>query len=207
MAEINARDAHTMYANCLVIYNNKVVKVKGIDEALKTNIIDLETGRSYSVNFNRESFRPIVGRIGYVNHNGHAFYVMRKPSRVYKVGLSSENMKVTYIRGHRPNATLLRSLDKISNLTSGAFVNAVANDYPTLAVAIRVAKGSNGSCAFDKQFAVDFDRNIYYKGSVVGSIPARCSTKSRIEFLPQFHFLSFPLEATHENTPTTFEAA
>jgi len=207
MPEINARDAITMYAGSLLLYKGSPVKVKTIDENLKVNYTDLETGRSGTVQFNYENFKPVVGRVGYVNHGGHAFYVMRSPSRVYKVGLATDNTKFKYIDHHRHHPTFVRALDKVCAFTSGSYVNAIANDYPTLSVSLRVAKESGGSCAFDKQFAVDFERNIYFKGKVVGAIPGRYSTKSRIEFLPEFAFLSFPLEASRENTPSTFEIA
>jgi hypothetical protein len=107
-------------------------------------------------------------KLGYVNLNGSAIYVVRKPYRQYKRGLSKSNV-------HPPSAGSDEPLRQI-----------VEEDYPSYLVAKKaVEKSLCKSIAFHKLFALD-KKGLHYCGMTVGN--------DKYELLPEFNYLSSILE-------------
>lgn len=206
MAELSLNDIETMYVGSIVMYQNKPVLFKAIAGDLKVTAVDLASGKKEYVPFDRKMFKPHLGRIGYINQGGHAFYTMRMPSRRFSIGITRTNTRMAYVEKHKFDDSFLRAIDKVHNLQANGWASCFANKYPKLADAIKIAAASQGSCAFDKQFAVDRDRVIYYKGKAVGNIDARCSTLKRITFKEGFEFLQILLEPNYEKTARTFSS-
>lgn len=207
MADITVADLEQLYTKTLVLYKGKPVHIQGVTGDRKIHIVDVSNKRKDVVPYERGAITPIRGRIGFVNHNGHALYIQRRPARRYQVGINLHNSKLDYLQQHRFHPTLSRAIDQVGSFAIPGFAASVNNIYPSLAEAIAIAKSSGGSCAFDKQFAVDSSRRIFYKTSHVGNIPARCSTVKRIVFIEGFEFLQTLIEPCYEKTVRTFEAA
>ncbi len=205
MAELSIADIDQLYNKSIILYKGRPSKVIGVSRDGNLNVLTLANGRKNVVKFVKADFKPITGRIGFINHNGHAFYAYRTPMRRYSIGLTNQNTSIRYLVGHQNLA--YKAMDKVVMMDSVAWDSALTNDYPSFKDAIRIAKDLNGSCAFDKQFAIDFQRNIFYKHICVGVLPVRASTIARIEFNPGFDFLQVLLEPNYEKTVRTFEAA
>lgn len=207
MAELGLADLDQQYSKCLINYKGRIVYVGGFDGALNIHYTDISTGKRHEEKVDVKALKPILNRLGFVNHNGHALYLRRVPVRRYQVGISTNNSNVLFIEHFRYHKTISRALDQVRRLTVKSIVDMFNNSYPPLKNAIDIAVASEGACAFDKQFAVDCHRNIYYRNRRVGTIPPRCTTLKRIEFNKGFEFLETVLEPSYEKTVRTFETA
>lgn len=204
MAEIATGDLEQLYGKSIVLYKGKPVKVLTFN-LREATVLSLITGRKMHVEFKAEDFKPPVGRIGFINHGGHAFYVMRNPVRRFSIGHTQYNTVVRVLDGHRDNQ--YAAYEQVRALNVKGWGAALMNDYPPFKNAIGIAKETEGSCAFDKQFAVDAERNIYYKHRCVGTIPPRTTKLGRIQFQPEFQYLELLVEPHYEKTIRTFEPA
>lgn len=205
MVELSVADIEQLYYKSLILYKGKPAKVLSINRDKTVMLTILASQRKVVVPFIQDDFKPVLGRIGFVNHGGFAFYVQRMPVRRYNIGLTQQNTVVRGISRHHPEA--FRAYDAVAALNTKSICQALDNDYPTLQSAIKAAKEREGSVAFDKQFAVDHMRNIYFKATKVGAIPLRYSARNRIRFEPEYEFLEILVEPHYEKTVRTFEPA
>lgn len=205
MVDITVADIDQLYSKSIIMYRGRPARVVEVNRNKEVTILGLMSGRKSVVPFNQLDFRPVLGRIGFINHGGFAFYVVRNPARRYSIGLTTQN---THIYSVTRDANQVRdSYNQVTKMSSKGWAQALMNDYPTFRDAINIAKETKGSCAFDKQFAVDAQRNIFFKKQIVGHIPSRMSTIGRIEFQPAFQFLEILVENHYEKTVRTFAAA
>jgi hypothetical protein len=207
MVELSVDDIRQMYVDNIVSYKGEFVKVRSVNAEGLVSIIRLGSGKQSTVKFNRQDFSSPRKRIGYINHNCHAIYISRVPVRRYGVGINRGNTKTMFHETDRYKPTFVRALDQVARFDSKSWDDTLNNEYPSLRSALSIAARSGGSCAFDRQFAVDDLRYVYYKSIYVGKIAPRYYTPQRIEFNEQFSFLSVLMELNNENTVRTFEAA
>lgn len=205
MAELALNDIIQLYHDSICMYKGHPVRVVVIDPDANVTLIYLRQDKKAKVKFERELFGPPLGRIGFVNEGIHAFYVTRQPIRRYQIGLNRGNIGIKGIPGRDPRA-YKRDYDVCARMSTKAWGKALDNDYPTLVAALRIATEHQGSVAFDKQFAVDADRCIYYKDKVVGSIPPRMSTVKRIVFNAGYEYLDTLLTRPNDKTTRTITA-
>lgn len=205
MAELSLADIEQLYNKSIILYKGRPTKVMNVGRDGGITILSLANGRKSVVPFVKADFKPTLGRIGFINHGGHAFYAMRTPMRRYSVGLTSANTVISMLEGHRNVA--YRAYDAVAAMNHACWNAALTSNYPTFKDAIAIAKETQGSCAFDKQFAIDHERNVFYKTNRVGVLPARASTYGRIEFKPEYQFLQLLIEPNYEKTVRTFEPA
>lgn len=205
MVDITAADIDQLYSKSIILYKGRPARVISVNHNKEVTILGLMSGRKNVVPFSQADFKPTLGRIGFINHGGFAFYVVRQPARRYSIGLTSQNTSVYPIirNGERARATW----DQVISMNTKGWGQALLNDYPAFRDAINIAKETGGACAFDKQFAVDFDRRIFFKKQCVGHIQPRMSTIGRIEFTHEFQFLEILLENHYDKTVRTFAAA
>lgn len=205
MVEISAADVDQLYRRSIIMYKGRPARVLNVDQNKDMHVLSLITGKKGVVPFKQGDFKPSLGRIGFINNNGHAFYAVRHPSRRYSIGLTSSNVTVHALE-HR-NDKWRVAQDQVLSMNVRGWGQALLNDYPKFRDAITIAKDNNGSCAFDKQFAVDANRNIYFKQKRVGVIPSRMSTTGRILFDAPFQFLEILVGNHYDKTVRTFAAA
>ncbi len=207
MPDINMGDLEQLYYKTIVMLKDSPVYITSFDPERNMYYVDLKTGKKHHCKFVADDVKPVVGRVGYINHNGHSIYMQRMPVRRYQIGLNTGNCKFLYHEDQRHHQTFMRAYDQVSRLNVGSIANAILNNYPSFREAVGVAKVSGGACAFDKQFSIDSERNVYYKTKKVGVLPARSLSVKRIEFKEGFEFLETILEPHYEKTVRTFEAA
>lgn len=204
MDELSYEDVCQMYTGSVLNYKGNLVYVEDAyqndDNKVCLQIQNLSTRRVQHVTFVREEFKT-PGRIGYVNHGRAAWFLSRTPGRMFKIGLTNQNVKITPTEGFGIRHPAVR-------ITSESLQAAHDNEYPSLYKAWCAVKDEQGEAgavkAFDHQFAICNNRNIYYKGKRVGSIPKGNVRKSNIIWNPGFEFLENVIEPDYEKTVRTF---
>ena len=200
MAELGIHDISQLYIECLIRYDGRVVKVLDVVSRKTIHIYDLQTKEESEVPFIQELLVPIKERIGFVNVFPQAIYMARQPRRTFSIGMNVGNTKMISLDGRLP-------LGSVQRFTNQAILEAINNIYPTLRQAIETVTNQAGYCAFDKQFAVDSNRNIYFKTEgIVGTIPKPFKTADRIVWTAGKDMYQFLLEPDYEKTVRTFEA-
>jgi len=205
MAELNHNDVYQLYMDTICTYKGSPVRVTSIDRDLTVNIIMLRHGKNVVVKFDQELFGPPMGRIGFVNEGTHCVYVTRQPVRRFQIGLNRGNIKL-HSMPFEDRKAADRDYNIVYKMTSKGWAKALDNEYPSLAEALRIVTGHGGIVAFDKQFAVDAKRRIYYKTVEVGHIPPRMSTVKRIVFKEQFSHLDTLAVYSYDKTTRTIAA-
>lgn len=201
MAELSLNDIEQLYVGSICKFRDEVVRVNSVNQDRDVTITLLQYNKKARVHFNREDFTPTRGRIGFVNEGGHALYVTRQPVRRYSVGITSYNISIKCLPNYRVPS--MKAADSLLRLNTKPWSQALKNEYPTLSEAIQIAKDTQGSCAFDKQFAVDKNRVIYFKTQAVGHIPPRMSTTKRIILSDEFSHLELLLKQNYDETLRT----
>src|SRR5690606_10861877 len=92
--EINLQDAKMMYQESLVLRTGIPVFIRSIDPDFMVHAWNLVSQKFLRFKFNLKDLCPPSFRLGYVNIGTNCFYLTRTPIRVYKVGLSPNNIKI-----------------------------------------------------------------------------------------------------------------
>lgn len=203
MDRLSLNDVIQMYDKSLIKYKNKLYYVLDINrndddnDSIDVHMRQLSTKENFIVPFNRKRFSA-PGRIGYVNYNDGAWFVSRKPVRMFKIGLDKGNIGLA-----TPPMFLGMLTPPILNK---CFQDAHDNKYPSLYKAWSLVKDKAlALCAFDHQFAICNSRNIYFKNKKVGTIPKGHIRKSNIQWDNGWEFLIDVLEPDYEKTVRTFK--
>jgi hypothetical protein len=147
--------AATRLAGTIVSYNNSPVLVQEahgegfIVELLDTRKRKLVGAKDIDIN-------PV--KLGYVNTDVGASYVGRKPIRK------------DWRQGFRSNNSFILS-DDFVNVDGIPFKNlahTIKGKFPPVKDSLDKAKAINAKVAFDREWAVDNDNNLFYKEEVVG---------------------------------------
>lgn len=182
---ISDGDIQTFFSGTLISYKGKPVFVESTSVGKGMYIRYLEDGKPASIKWSPANVKPISGRIGMVNVKGSCVYVSRKPIRRFQIGIDKNNTSVVNVgprgQGHvRPPASI------VSEFSTPYIADAIAGNYPTLEEAFLNATKFNGTTAFDKQFAVDYEGYIYYKDKAVGRA-GKNLIKEAIKFKDNFY--------------------
>lgn len=206
---ISYDDLVQLYSETLCLYKGDPVKIMSCNKDFTVKLHYLEAGKKAIVKFSMDTFSAPLHRIGFVNHANTVFYVKRNPRRQWAVGLKSNNTAVTFpaFVAHQPGAVAtLESLREVAKMELKTVGLAVKNIYPSFPEALRMAEEHQGCYAFDRQFAVDCERNIYYKLECIGSIPKNKNKLEAVVFKEGFDYLQIPLLQHYEKTFRTFAA-
>lgn len=205
MDEILYDDLHTMYLGSVCMYKGEPVKVEQVfmrDKPTFT-LLYLALGKHVDVKFSLKDFSAPVGRIGFVNHGNMAWYVTRRPSRQWSVGLKSGNVLIKSVNSMYRKVGSERVRQEVGKMGIKAVALALKGDYPKFEEALKLAVEHRGVYAFDKQFAIDADKNIFYKTELVGKL-TRGKQLQHVEFLPEREYLELPLMQHYDKTFRTF---
>lgn len=193
--DVSVADLQQFFLGTVAFYKDKPIKILDISETRKFDILDLlSQKRSVVLDAPKYLTSPNV-RLGMLNHNGAVFYLKRVPVRRFQVGISVNNTLVNFVCGSE-NVSGREILDSTS------LGMCMLNKYPTIPEFLAHSDDfiSNAS-AFDKQFAVDGKRRLYYKTQKVGEV---VDDKSII-FLDKFKHLGPLLEMANEANLSNFE--
>lgn len=194
MVDLSVNDIIQIYKDTLCLYNGLPVKVKDINPDKKIRIFNIMTQKYHWVTFEFDKFSAPKCRIGYVNIMGHSLYISRKPVRRYSNGITRGNLRVSQNEGD-DSPGLGYAVDLAGELTHPALIQSVFGIYPTIEEALNeCVEGRDHSVAFDRQFAVNEDRAVFYKAKYVGSVDKKTN---KISFDKSFAYLKNLLETHH----------
>lgn len=202
MDDMEIPDIKRDIVDTLIAYKGVPYYVKGVNEEKKLTISEIGSTENLLVDYKEIS--PITGRIGMTSGgDGCVYYISRYPARKFFIGLSYNVMFTTRI--YEDKNTLYEGLARIKKLTAKPLADAIQNKYPSIQKALMEAIKLKGAMPFDKQFAIDKVRNIYYKtGHIVGTLPSKTSTIYEIKLVKEFEYLRPLLENSCEKTVRTF---
>ena len=203
MADVSIDDLIQLYSHSIVMLNNRPVYVETFTHTGKVSYFDLNTQRSKLVLYREDMFKAPTRRIGFINIGGSVIYTYRTPVRKYKVGYATENLKITTLDVRYPlNRTATK--ERVLSLRAPEIADAFYNHYPSFSEAFTIAKDLDGACAFDKQFAVDANRRIFYRTQFVGIVDYEATKVSDIVFDAEYSHLLLLLENNYDKaTPIT----
>ena len=194
---VSLDDLKQYFHNSVILYKEKPCKVVAISDAKVFKILNLETQKLVAVADPFGHITPPNRRVGMINCNGSVFYMKRLPMRRYQMGLNSGNTSCELVEGCH-NYTYPNAQSKLAQLDCKELADAMFNIYPTLKEAITNNKEFGGGMAFDKQFAIDAKKRIYYRTKRVGVLAAKDTTVEKIQWEAGYQYLSILLDGNHE---------
>lgn len=165
----------------LVMHKNVAVKVLDV---LPGMIAKVETVIKKIVSDVPINALDVKGmKLGYVNQDNDTVFVVRKPSRRPRQGLTTENM-IDVANGG------------ITHVQMGCIANTLANSYPTINSAIAKIGGGAIKCAFSRDFCIDCGWKVEYRGVyTIGELKPDVDKKTHILTLyKQFSYLKERLD-------------
>lgn len=165
--KITLKDGKMMFENCILLFNGEPYYVRQLTEDQAGLYAPKKGSRQEVVSHEEyEAFSPIKSRLGYVNNPdlSAAFFLSRNPVRQFKVGICLNNLAVT------GDEALIEQFGEMFPNWTG-LDDCLHSSYPSLTEAYyKIVKGWS-SVAFDKQFCVDKNFDVMYKGqSKVGKL-------------------------------------
>lgn len=181
-------DIGVLFSRTLVMYKDKPVFVhRGAGRIVTIEF--LESNTVQQVNFSLEDFKPLTGRLGYVNTAIGCAYVYRRPVRRYQVGISYENTSIY----EAPTQFQREIVQDLSTFRSRFFLDTINGVFPDTESAFLNAQALGTSFAFDRQFCVDYAGNIYYRaGKHVGKF-----VNGELVFQKEYQYLSSLLDGSY----------
>jgi len=168
MLNMSVEDIHQKYNNSVVMIDGAAKYVTKVisDEFLR--VTDLRTQATEDLAVSPRNLKS-PERIGFVNLFNSVIYGQRNSMRIMRNGLCKENVEFKVLECPSPKSkgTVLAHA---RTLYYPELADALENIYPDLKVALRRAKQHNGTVAFDKQFAVDCNGDVWYKIYKVGKV-------------------------------------
>lgn len=203
MNNVSVADLKQFYLDTVILYKGKPAKVKKISAEKVFLILDLTTMKTFTDKEGAKFIDPPIRRLGMVNFMGSVLYVERVPYRKFQIGINSQNVKVSALPVEYPEgrAETVNQFRKFENIEIG---ECMFNIYPTIKECLENIEEFGGAAAFDKQFAINRERTIYYKTKAVGTLPPRCSSANKIKWNPGYEHLSILLENNHEKDLRNF---
>lgn len=194
---IDLADQMQLFQNTLISYKDDVCYVSNIgpDSVLLERLVD---GKEMLVEFDFNLFKTISARIGYMNSGLISLYASRRPLRQFLQGWGPH---LFYFHGNNdgsgPKEKNKASHD-INSMKSKTWLNAINGIYPTFKEAVAKVKNHHLSVAFDKQFAVGKNGDVFYRSTQVGEFDG--DTVEQIVWNKGKEYLASVLkELTHES--------
>ncbi len=194
MDEVSIDDLRTFFVGTVILYKGKPCKVRSINENKVYRITNLATGRTASVENAHRDILPPSRRLGMVNICDSTMYVSRVPYRKFQIGICNANVSIRALQGAPYPEGELHTKALLGTFESPCIADCLIGKYPSFEEALKQAEQTEGACAFDKQFAVDSCRRVYYRSQRVGHVPVmKNPTVDDIAFERDQKHLSFLL--------------
>jgi len=198
LEKLSRDDIQQQYLGNLVFCKGQPVYVDDVDRDCNCHIVHIKTGGFSWEPFSLATFKAPISRLGMMNIRNSAVYLSRIPVRRMNIGLNRENLVVNLLPVDYPERDYVTT-DEVRTLCCKQWIDVFEGKYPSLAEALKTSKDNRGACAFDRQFAVDKNGNVFYKTKKVGSAKGITEVKD-ITFDAEFVYLSLLLEGNHEKT-------
>lgn len=183
---VSIEDLRTFWKGCVAVFQGEPVFVIGVGDRREAKVKRLRDGSISTIDLTKEDLQAPDGRLGFVNLNGTVIYTQRRPVRKFMMGINDQNLHVRMLKEYlRYEAGEIHRL----STTSMEFYRTLKGEYPSLEEAIDQVKTFGGAAAFDRQFAVDEDRYLYYKMYRVGKVGRGCVDKRGLILNPGYEFL------------------
>lgn len=186
---VSFKDLRQAYLHTVCLWNGVPVYVVGIATNRAFQIKDLKTNKTTIEEFDHTKLKSPLGRLGMVNRNGAAYYLVRSTARVYQMGINSNNVVVEHI----PNTPYDRfglNRQTMTETCLSEVADTLMGIYPSFNNALEAVKTFGGIVAFDRQFAIDENRALWYKNHRVGSIPRGAASSDDVVFSNRYKHLS-----------------
>ena len=195
----DVRHAHQYLSGSVVMLGAKPVYVTEvwIDENDKDRVDYVEVGTNNRANCRIADLTGCTLSLGMTNmplvdygiEGRLAFFVRRTPRRMWKVGLSRNNIRFGNVQ---PDSGFRFPQPAGNYLVSQPFRETLDNKFPDIEAAAKAAKDTKFATAFDRNFAVDNNQEVYFKtfGHPVGSVGSTSGAVLR----PQYRYLEQLLE-------------
>ena len=182
------RDINMLFANTVVQLSKEKLwyYVNNVSEDLTALCTDLETQKIKRIKFDENTWKAPSARLGYVNVGDVCVYISRHAYRKYKQGLAKECCEITNGDMYLDVGDREAVFNTMNILGTESFFNCLKGEYPTFQEAVALVVQGSKAVAFDRQFAVDADLNVYYKGKMAGKVT---EDKSGIQFKKKLQFL------------------
>jgi len=203
MAKVSVQDLRTFYQGCVVMIDGQPSLVTRINEDRKVQYKNLTTQLMGVILYDENRIKSPNARLGMVNINGVAVYLMRRTIRRYMMGLSQENTIAQSLK-HVDYRNVGLNPDMLGNVATAEVAATLLGKFPSFKEALAQVKTFGGVVAFDRQFAINEQRIIYYKNNPVGVLPVGDVDPECILFDDEYKYLSCLLnEVTHEKIART----
>lgn len=200
MDKLSYADISQQYLANLVSYKGDIVYVSRVFEDRTVKVFDLLKQVYKSAEFSLEDFSVIKSRLGMVNVFDSVIYMSRIPIRKMAIGLNKSNISVNTVPTEYPEGKD-DTRYAVQSLVIAPIVNTLLGIYPSLEEALQqVNKEKPSTIAFDRQFAVNSQSEVFYKTKIVGYVKKSAKSATEIEFDPGYSHLSLLLENNHEKT-------
>lgn len=170
--------ANSRLSESVVRYNDVPIMVHAINNDGRVEGSSLVDGHGINCNLDELDLVPV--QLGYVNYDGRAHYVMRKPvRRDWRQGLRHNNMVSDTV--------------PVPALPWACVAKTINNEYPTFEQARLMLKGKRGvtSIAWCRDFAIVKGWKVIHCGDTVGSI-----VNEKVVLDEAFQYLKEALEET-----------
>lgn len=192
MADLTYEDMVQQYHKTIVLCKKQPVYVMEISPDGVFYVLNLLTNKTSSVKFSFKDFQSPAMRLGMVNVFDSVVYITRLPYRRMQVGISAQNTKIAVLPVNYPQGKD-DTINYIGRLRCPELGVTMTGNYPTIEEAYNNAVESGGACAFDRQFAIDRDAQVWFKETRVGTYK-----KKEFSFKPEFQHLSILVEFNNE---------
>lgn len=187
------RDVELRLRNSVVMFNQRPVLVNAVENRNIVIVEDMLTGRSERAEVNALDLSPDSAKLGYViAEGGEVYFAMRKPTRRYKQGLTTENF-LAFKALEKPSDKEMANVRTHLHPFNKYVARTILGQFPDMGEAFqKVRDGRSRIVPFHREWAVaekDDELSLLYRGDVVGYVGDRS-----VKLIPERFYLKEVLE-------------
>lgn len=199
---VKLEDLKQYFLGTVVLYKGKPVLVKAINVEKIFKMLDLFTQKTIIDDDAVKHITPPMRRLGMINICGSVVYCERRPARIYQMGINKNNLRFHELLVPYPEGANI-TLQKAKLTDSVEFAEMLFGKYPTFLECIEMVEKFGGAAAFDKQFAIDNGRGIWYKTKNVGHLLKGGKSVDNIKWDSGYEHLILLLKGNYEKDSRT----
>lgn len=165
--ESSIEDLTRILVKSVIMYKKVPIYVREITEKKELSVFYLGQREKEIIPLSSIDldFKPVS--LGMCNHGGHAYYLSRIPSRQWSQGLTPENINIRFL----DNQELSNECQSLIKLNNKSIHSCILGEYPSMEKCITaVEKPGVSEMAFSREFALNKNLSLYYRGDKVGMI-------------------------------------
>lgn len=167
------RDVELRLRNSVVMLKQRPVVVQAVENVSTVIVEDMLTGRSSRVAVDSLDLSPESAKLGYVITDDRVYFSMRKPTRRYKQGLTTENF-FAFNALEKPSDKQLAQIRTELHPFSKNVAKTILGVFPDIGEAFNsVRKGEKRIVPFHREWAVadkEDELCLLYRGDIVGYV-------------------------------------